>query len=148
MADGVVLTVQRQAITLFSYFEELARRPQHCACLHACRAVLACMPCCAWPYPLLHLPAPTAAPAPTHCCTCLHSLPCWHAEVVDPRPYYVGELKATLDKYPHIGQVVPAMGYSAQQVRMCACVKGLCWVEGLWLGEGLVLGEGLGEGCT
>jgi predicted GTPase len=39
------------------------------------------------------------------------------AEVVDPRPYFVGELKATLEKYPHIGKVVPAMGYSAQQVR-------------------------------
>lgn len=38
------------------------------------------------------------------------------AEVVDPRPYFVGELKKTLDKYPHIGPVVPAMGYSEQQI--------------------------------
>jgi hypothetical protein len=29
----------------------------------------------------------------------------------------VGELAATLAKYPHIGKVVPAMGYSEQQVR-------------------------------
>lgn len=39
------------------------------------------------------------------------------AEVVDPRPYFVGELAQTLAKYPHIGKVVPAMGYSEQQVR-------------------------------
>jgi predicted GTPase len=38
------------------------------------------------------------------------------AEVVDPRPYFVGELAKTLQKYPHIGKVVPAMGYSEQQV--------------------------------
>jgi predicted GTPase len=42
------------------------------------------------------------------------------AEVVDPRPFFVGELKATLEKYPHIGKVVPAMGYSEQQVRGCS----------------------------
>ena len=38
------------------------------------------------------------------------------AEVVDPRPFFVGELKTTHKKYPHIGPVVPAMGYSEQQV--------------------------------
>lgn len=38
--------------------------------------------------------------------------------VVDPRPFFVGELAATLSKYPHIGLVVPAMGYSEQQVLM------------------------------
>jgi predicted GTPase len=43
------------------------------------------------------------------------------AEVVDPRPYFVGELKATLEKYPHIGKVVPAMGYSEQQVSAVPC---------------------------
>lgn len=38
------------------------------------------------------------------------------AEVVDPRPYFVGEMKATLQKYPHMGPVVPAMGYSDEQI--------------------------------
>jgi len=38
------------------------------------------------------------------------------AEVVDPRGFFVGELKTTLEKYPHIGPVVPAMGYSEEQV--------------------------------
>lgn len=38
------------------------------------------------------------------------------AIVVDPRPHFVGELAATLKAFPHIGPVVPAMGYSEQQV--------------------------------
>jgi predicted GTPase len=38
------------------------------------------------------------------------------AELVDPRPYAVGSIKATYDKYPTTGTLLPAMGYSAQQV--------------------------------
>ena len=37
------------------------------------------------------------------------------AEIVDPRPYLQGELKATWEKYPALGPLVPAMGYSDQQ---------------------------------
>jgi predicted GTPase len=37
------------------------------------------------------------------------------AEIVDPRPFFVGELAETLRKYPDIGPLVPAMGYSSQQ---------------------------------
>ena len=37
------------------------------------------------------------------------------AEVVDPRPYARGTLKATYEKYD-VGPVLPAMGYSAQQL--------------------------------
>ncbi len=39
------------------------------------------------------------------------------AEIVDPRPYAVGSIKATYEKYPTTGQVLPAMGYGEQQVR-------------------------------
>ena len=39
------------------------------------------------------------------------------AEFVDPRPYAVGSLRETYDKFPHIGPVLPAMGYSESQVR-------------------------------
>lgn len=39
------------------------------------------------------------------------------AEVVDPRPHLVGEMKLTLEKYPHLEKIMPAMGYSDQQVR-------------------------------
>jgi predicted GTPase len=37
------------------------------------------------------------------------------AEVVDPRPYATGTLKATYEKYD-VGPVLPAMGYSAGQL--------------------------------
>ena len=36
---------------------------------------------------------------------------------VDPRPYAVGSIAATLLAYPHIGPVLPAMGYSPEQLR-------------------------------
>ena len=37
------------------------------------------------------------------------------AEVIDPRPYAIGSIKATFEKYPHLGPVLPAMGYSDVQ---------------------------------
>ncbi len=39
------------------------------------------------------------------------------AELVDPRPYAVGSIAATFQKFPHIGPVLPAMGYSGKQVK-------------------------------
>lgn len=38
-------------------------------------------------------------------------------EVVDPRPYLTGTLKETFETYPEIGAVLPAMGYSEQQIK-------------------------------
>lgn len=38
-------------------------------------------------------------------------------ELVDPRPYAVGKLIETLDRYTHIGTLLPAMGYGEQQLR-------------------------------
>ncbi len=38
-------------------------------------------------------------------------------ELVDPRPYAVGSLQNVFESYPHIGKVLPAMGYSEDQVR-------------------------------
>ncbi len=38
------------------------------------------------------------------------------AALVDPRPYAVGSLAETLAKYPHMGPVLPAMGYSDAQI--------------------------------
>ena len=38
------------------------------------------------------------------------------AELVDPRPHAAGSLRRVFEKYPHIGRVVPAMGYSDEQV--------------------------------
>ncbi|MEM9489403.1 MAG: GTPase, partial [Myxococcota bacterium] len=38
------------------------------------------------------------------------------AEVVDPRPHAVRSIRETLDKYPHIGKLLPAMGYFPEQI--------------------------------
>jgi len=37
------------------------------------------------------------------------------ADLVDPREWAVGTLKEVFQKYPHMGQLLPAMGYSEQQ---------------------------------
>jgi predicted GTPase len=37
--------------------------------------------------------------------------------LVDPRPYAVGSLAETFSEFPHIGSVLPAMGYSDRQLR-------------------------------
>ncbi|TDB39529.1 MAG: GTPase [Actinobacteria bacterium] len=39
------------------------------------------------------------------------------AELVDPRPAAVGSIAGTLEAYPHLTEVLPAMGYSAEQLR-------------------------------
>jgi predicted GTPase len=38
-------------------------------------------------------------------------------EIVDPRPWITGSLKDTFAKYPHIGKLLPAMGYGEEQIR-------------------------------
>jgi predicted GTPase len=38
------------------------------------------------------------------------------AELVDPRPYAAGSLKGVFEAYPHLAEVLPAMGYSAEQL--------------------------------
>jgi predicted GTPase len=39
------------------------------------------------------------------------------AELVDPRPFTVGKLSETFEIYPNIGTLLPAMGYSEQQLK-------------------------------
>lgn len=38
------------------------------------------------------------------------------AELVDPRPYAVGSIADAFAKYPHLTEVLPAIGYSAEQL--------------------------------
>jgi len=38
------------------------------------------------------------------------------AEIVDAKPYAAGSIAATYKKYPNAGQILPAMGYSDQQI--------------------------------
>jgi len=39
------------------------------------------------------------------------------SKLVNPRRYAIGSIKKTFDKYPHIGPVLPAMGYSGKQIK-------------------------------
>lgn len=42
----------------------------------------------------------------------------WGAEeIVDPRPFLKGKLVDTFEKYPEIGQLLPAMGYGKEQLK-------------------------------
>ncbi|HLU21060.1 MAG TPA: cyclic 2,3-diphosphoglycerate synthase [Bacillaceae bacterium] len=38
-------------------------------------------------------------------------------EIIDPRPFAVGTINDTFNKYQHIGNVLPAMGYGEQQLK-------------------------------
>lgn len=39
------------------------------------------------------------------------------AEMVDPRPFAVGSIATTFQKYPQTGSLLPAMGYGTQQIK-------------------------------
>jgi predicted GTPase len=39
------------------------------------------------------------------------------SEIVDARPYAVGTIKATYEKYPNASKILPAMGYGEEQVK-------------------------------
>jgi predicted GTPase len=39
------------------------------------------------------------------------------AEIIDPRPYAVGSIAETYQKYPTTGPILPAMGYGAKQIQ-------------------------------
>ncbi|MFA5162239.1 MAG: cyclic 2,3-diphosphoglycerate synthase [Elusimicrobiales bacterium] len=42
----------------------------------------------------------------------------YHAkEIVDPRPYAIGSIKAVYEKYTHLQHILPAMGYGKDQMR-------------------------------
>ncbi len=38
-------------------------------------------------------------------------------ELVDPRPYAVNSIAETFKRYPHIGKLLPAMGYGEEQIK-------------------------------
>jgi predicted GTPase len=39
------------------------------------------------------------------------------AEIVDPRPHAVGQIADVYRRYPHLGAVLPAVGYSTEEIR-------------------------------
>ena len=38
------------------------------------------------------------------------------SEVVDPKPYATGSIREAFKKYPHLGQILPALGYGEAQI--------------------------------
>jgi predicted GTPase len=38
------------------------------------------------------------------------------AKLIDPRPFAVGSIARTFEEYPHVGQLLPAMGYGRAQM--------------------------------
>ncbi len=38
-------------------------------------------------------------------------------ELIDPKPFAIGSIKRTYEKYPHLGPVLPAMGYGEKQIK-------------------------------
>lgn len=41
---------------------------------------------------------------------------CGAAQIVDPRPYAAGSIKGVFEKYTHLTDILPAMGYGRQQI--------------------------------
>jgi predicted GTPase len=39
------------------------------------------------------------------------------SELVDPRPWAVGKIARTFERYPEVGTLLPAMGYGEQQIK-------------------------------
>lgn len=39
------------------------------------------------------------------------------SEIIDPRPWAVGSIAEVYERFPHIGHVLPAMGYSEEQLK-------------------------------
>ena len=48
------------------------------------------------------------------------------AELVDPRPFAVGSIRAVLEKYPKLEPLVPAMGYGADQMHELETTLNAC----------------------
>ncbi len=56
------------------------------------------------------------------------------SEVVDPRPYLVGQLEDTFETYPKIGKLLPAMGYGDDQLRDLEVTINSCDCEAVVIG--------------
>ena len=63
------------------------------------------------------------------------------AELVDPRPYIVGKMKETFQRYPDIGVLLPAMGYSKQEIRDLEATVNACQCDSVVIGTPIDLGR-------
>ena len=56
------------------------------------------------------------------------------SEMIDPRPFLIGELKDTFRSYPGIGTLLPAMGYGDKQLRDLEATINSCECEAVVIG--------------
>ncbi|MCP3932924.1 MAG: GTPase [Bacteroidetes bacterium] len=63
------------------------------------------------------------------------------SELVDPRPFTVGKLSETFQIYPNIGTLLPAMGYSDQQLKDLETTINNSDCEGVAIGTPIDLGR-------
>ena len=67
------------------------------------------------------------------------------AEIVDPRPWAVGAVRDVLERYPHIGAVLPALGYSEAECAALARSIGNAAVDAVIAGTPIDLSRVLGH---
>ena len=65
---------------------------------------------------------------------------CGAAEMVDPRPWTVGTISETFKKYPDIGMLLPAMGYSDRQIADLEQTINACECDAVVIGTPINLG--------
>lgn len=53
------------------------------------------------------------------------------AVIVDPRPFVAEAMQSVYERFPHLGPVLPALGYSAAQLEALRQTIGACPVEGV-----------------
>jgi predicted GTPase len=63
------------------------------------------------------------------------------AELVDPRPWTVGKITETFEKYPEIGTLLPAMGYGEQQMKDLEATINATECEAVVIGTPINLGR-------
>ena len=63
------------------------------------------------------------------------------AEMVDPRPFLVGQLVDTFQIYPNIGTLLPAMGYGDQQLHDLESTINKCDCDAVIIGTPIDLGR-------
>ncbi|MBK9120199.1 MAG: GTPase [Phycisphaerales bacterium] len=62
-------------------------------------------------------------------------------EIVDPRPYAIGSLRSTFERYPHVQKVLPAMGYGTDQIRDLAATIAAVPCDAVVIGTPIDLGR-------
>jgi predicted GTPase len=63
------------------------------------------------------------------------------SDIVDPRPFAVGSIRETYDKYPNTGAVLPAMGYGEAQMAALAETINKADVDLVLIGTPIDLGQ-------